>query len=156
MKSKFFLQFFIFLFGFFIGNLFPTFFGQLLGSTTSFFLLLLFESLNLTIHCLKAVGFALKNEAGTAAESDGVSGMRRSRSSGMRRSRNVSDAVVRAQVPIISLNRKEAPDWISLRCIRFREAFGPVCLKILNTHLLNSIKIGILFGLFVDAFKVGS
>ena len=107
MKSKIFFHFFIFLFGFFVGNLFPTFFGHVVGSVTSFFLLLILE------------GFNFINIKGEALSSTRM-------------------------FSIKYINSKLNEGGLPL-------SFDKVILSV-----FNSLKIGILFGLFVDAFKVGS
>jgi hypothetical protein len=121
MKSNYFFHFFLFLLGFCIGNLFPTFFGQLIGSMTSFLLLFLFEILHGWL--------AVRHGRQTALRS-----RRRSLLPG--REALYGRGVAGRSHPY--------PAEPAAKHCRARST------------LLNSIKIGILFGLFVDAFKVGS
>ena len=122
MKSKIIFHFFIFLFGFFVGNLFPTFFGHIVGSITSFFLLLILEGFNF---------IGARSSGGQASGWQGGSRWLRPavRIAGIRR------AAISPPLPSFS---KTAPYPLVL------------------VSIFNSLKIGILFGLFVDAFKVGS
>jgi hypothetical protein len=150
MKSKIIFHFFIFLFGFFVGNLFPTFFGHIVGSITSLFLLLILEGFNFI---------------GT-------------------RGAGVSRAKLREVAPQASAPQQDLPnfgkdkhglsihagkEWLRRGAERsYTKAYAKSPRTPGEIHtaassysnvlvsIFNSLKIGILFGLFVDAFKVGS
>ena len=111
MKVRF---FFLFLFGFVLGNLFPSFFSDFLGSWSSLFLICFLEF----IHSLvaKPRPFLLSKAASTA-----------------KRSKLSTDGFA-----VLGLSS------------------GWTASKVSFARLINSVKIGFLFGLFVDAFKVGS
>lgn len=122
MKSKLFFHFFLFLFGFVSGNLFPTFFGDF----SSFLLLVLLESFNFLVSTdsvfqpFRLLPKYSRNTLNTATFS-------------------------------ASFTDSKLPKLSSENISKF---FEKVFMK--RNNPFHSIKIGFLFGLFVDAFKVGS
>ena len=184
MKSSFFFHFFLFLFGFFIGNLFPTFFGQLLGALTSLVLLFFFEFIHGWTGCriTTQTSEARSVPAGLSVTSYPILGtqyLTPSNNQSVTNSRkfsianwfragvvgSVSDSVSsearirdRTRFQIIrSVPNKTETSFLNLPSRtppKISEA--QVTAQSKNFRTLNSIKIGILFGLFVDAFKVGS
>jgi len=137
MKSNFFFHFFLFLFGFFIGNLFPTFFGQLIGSATSFFLLILFEF----FHLIAVSG----KPSSLLAQQSQVSLFRAWYSAAGKE---------KLRLARLAADRDSAMSGPIMPNTRIGGKSGEANYRPLQNF--NSIKIGILFGLFVDAFKVGS
>ena len=169
MKSKIIFHFFIFLFGFFVGNLFPTFFGHIVGSVTSFFLLLLLEGFNF-------IGTKPKPIGGMGARSKPVSALPLLD----RAIAKLTPTFPQADNKIKNLGEmlflKTSPGkGVAEACGKgsWGEALpppvappqalqsitrpkGPMLFSNFLVSVFNSLKIGILFGLFVDAFKVGS
>jgi len=172
MRSNFFFHFFLFLFGFFIGNLFPTFFGQLIGSATSFFLLILFEFFHLiTVSAKPSVLSAITSsvKVDQAASSTGITEGLKMPSSTNWQKRSIRLWKKLSQIKVKDMTgSKPFVDW--LRFLRFESRPNRASEGVDKTmprkegksnnysplQDFNSIKIGILFGLFVDAFKVGS
>ena len=145
MKSNFFFHFFLVLFGFFIGNLFPTFFGQLLGSATSFFLLVIFEFL----HFITAKQVSGMNSAKTAIiRQDPFNKELEMAGLG-------SGEVFRSAESTLLDNEAKRVKRMSATDRKMRQRQNRFTFSH-TRQSLDSIKIGILFGLFVDAFKVGS
>ena len=141
MKAKLFFHFFLFLFGFVSGNLFPTFCGEF----SSFFLLLFLESLNF-LFLLEKLPFS-----GTGAQS--YESRSPEQAKGSWTSQNGSGRTVR-----IESEDGRSPFSYRTRIfgLNVRQTRNSSNSKMQPTVYLNSIKIGFLFGLFVDAFKVGS
>ena len=178
MKFNFFFHFFLFLFGFFIGNLFPTFFGQLIGSATSFFLLIIFEFFHLITvsskpSVLSGITSSVKVDQAASSSTGIIEGLKMPNStvdfvdSGQRRSIRLWKKL--GQIKLKDMTRSKLfVGW--LRFLRFGSRRNRANEEIDKTMLrnedkssnysplqdFNSIKIGVLFGLFVDAFKVGS
>ena len=192
MKSKIIFHFFIFLFGFFVGNLFPTFFGHIVGSITSFFLLLILEGFNFIGTC---GGRRLRLGPANAGTRDvrGGPGWRnfgKGRSYALRSLRHAANTGGVAGFAERSYAEQGQNPRASFTNQSFAADQGPtgyasgprsgfsstnaqgqasgslqspreVSTKtlphsVLLVSIFNSLKIGILFGLFVDAFKVGS
>ena len=122
---------FILLFGFVIGNLFPTFFGDFLGKVgTPLFLFLALDFFNY-FYYTQPVSRVASNEVGSSP----LRGP-------MKRAQNSEQAsnLKFQQTPRRGVRRLK-------RQTSFLSSFSAQA---------NSFKIGFLFGLFVDAFKVGS
>ena len=156
MKSKIIFHFFIFLFGFFIGNLFPTFFGHIVGSITSFFLLLILEGFNFIgtrprTSRERSAGFAERSYALQRLRSPYEEVNPTRNFSGLWNAvMSMANSSAQAANKASNKRRNRSSD-----CAPLSEAaakHSPVIL----VSIFNSLKIGILFGLFVDAFKVGS
>ena len=140
MKAKLFFHFFLFLFGFVSGNLFPTFCGEF----SSFFLLLLLESLNF-LFFLEKLPFG-----GTLGRRPSAQSMQ-----------NGSGRTVRIESEYGIAQRSNSTPYTQhyrrrVFGIDVRQTRNSPDSKMQPIVYLNSIKIGFLFGLFVDAFKVGS
>jgi hypothetical protein len=143
MKSKIIFHFFIFLFGFFVGNLFPTFFGHIVGSITSLFLLLILEGFNFigTRGAGESVAAPQQELRNFGKDKRGLSihaGKEWLRRGAERRYTERSFAYAKSPRNPGEIYTAASP-------------YSNVLVSI-----FNSLKIGILFGLFVDAFKVGS
>jgi hypothetical protein len=165
MKSKFFFHFFLFLFGFFIGNLFPTFFGQLLGTLTSVVLLFFFEFIHgwtgsrTRVSATKPIYPATQTSETVWLRQSVQATQFLNRLRRFFSFNNQSRTDIR-KVSIASQTRTNLPNLpisAQSRRIEAQVTIGSAnSSQSKNFRTLNSIKIGILFGLFVDAFKVGS
>lgn len=126
-KRNFTLNLFILLLGFLFGNLFPTFCGEFLGKAY-IFILIFFESFNYFYY----VGF-FPREAGNFEKNNKTTAKR----------------------PLTLSIAK----YMHAATVFFSTALGRKLSReggIQRRTFANSLKIGFLFGLFVDAFKVGS
>lgn len=152
MKSKIIFHFFIFLFGFFVGNLFPTFFGHIVGSITSLFLLLILEGFNF-------IGTRGAGESvATAKPMQSVAAPQQELRNFGKDKRGLSIHVGKEWLRRGAERRYTERSFAYAKSPRnpgeIYTAASPYSNVLVS--IFNSLKIGILFGLFVDAFKVGS
>jgi hypothetical protein len=118
---------FILLLGFVLGNLFPTFFGDFLGKVgTPLFLFLALDFFNYFYY------------VGRTAATGGSSPV-----SNSSKSTNEVGSILKTA----SQTSSPRSGLVSSLRVQLRSSFSTRA---------NSLKIGFLFGLFVDAFKVGS
>ena len=159
MKSKIIFHFFIFLFGFFVGNLFPTFFGHIVGSITSFFLLLILEGFNF-IGTRGREDLPNYNKDNFGSEAGGRASQSRGLESGLGGKGYAAgpNAATNARATLTPTPPLVGLGYVYMKPLRSQREIYPKDspYSIVLVSIFNSLKIGILFGLFVDAFKVGS
>jgi hypothetical protein len=133
---------FILLLGFVLGNLFPTFFGDFLGKVgTPLFLFLALDFFNY-FYYTNAFSKTLNLNRGKEPTP-----LARTRETG----KGTFSPSSRTALPLVGSpeldNRTKVPGVLGVRWARIPSSIP---------SRANSLKIGFLFGLFVDAFKVGS
>jgi hypothetical protein len=133
-NSRHVLKFFIFLLSFVSGNLFPTFFSTFTGSFTSFFLILLIESFNL----LRFAPFKPHIRIRSCTQPLATKQWRSSKPK------------------IWTGNSEPLARSGSLQLCGAQTRISELGLCKFPYSEIRRAKIGFLFGLFVDAFKVGS
>ena len=145
MKGYIFFDIFLFLFGFFYGNIFPSFFSTLIGSSTSLLLLFFFELINLILYKFKNIFseaqftffFSILSTRPSIAgkQSSNPKATQSNDFVSWRSQTNATEKLKRKLKTIGSSGYTQVNN---------------------GSKQINSLKIGFIFGLFVDAFKVGS
>ena len=157
--SSFSSNLFILLLGFLLGNLFPTFFGEFLGKIfTPLFLLISLDSFNYFYYSKNSENFKKRilKVFRREPKDGGLDAIKSNQTSNQKRESGLEGAKPPSNPTSAFSGNGEYGGWggapDGLRLERFFNSKHSKSSK----SLQNSLKIGFLFGLFVDAFKVGS